>query len=164
MTIGTKSERSERALAVVDSMSPELRACVHEFGYAIVRACLDAKVTEPRHIRQLVCVIWEGARQPAQRRERLGVLDWLLLQAGAQISAATLLRVLDANNMAIVPLLPSQTMVEASLAELADHSERVTKWCKHQRRIIAAVKAGAVHLRPQLLAGHRPLSDLRGVG
>lgn len=153
------SSRRQNALDRSDEMPRELRECVHEYGYAIVHACLDNGVKRPGQIHQLVHEIWEGARQPSQRRERLGMLDWVLLQAGAQISAATLLRILAGNSMAIVPLMPSTAMVAASMAEVSGFNVRVTKTEKHRRRLTAAVKAGFDHLRPQLLATRAPLAS-----
>lgn len=38
----------------VDSMSPGLRACVHNYGLSVVTACLDLGIREPRHIRHIV--------------------------------------------------------------------------------------------------------------
>jgi hypothetical protein len=144
------SEKRTRALNETDNMSPELRRCVHEYGYAIVNACLCAKVTDPRRIHQLVREIWDGARQPCQSRPKGGTLDWLLIQAGAGITAATLMRILHDNSLAVVPLEPSNYMVEASKATLANHDERVTKTEKHRRRLRAAISAGVKHLWPQL--------------
>jgi hypothetical protein len=152
-------QRSIRALEETDAMSPELRECVHEFGYAIVRALISHGIKEPRAIRQLVHEIWMGARQPAQRN-RIGrkyspvmeTLDWVLLQAGSQIGAVTLLRVLWANSMVIVPYEPSSIMVDASLAELRDFDVKCTKTEKHRRRLRAAIRAQAQRLWPQLFS------------
>lgn len=144
------SNKRERSLHETDRMSPELRQCVHEFGYAIVNACLNAKVSDPCRIRQLVREIWDGARQPSQCREKAGTLDWILLQAGAQISAATLLRVLADADLVIVPGHPTSKMIEASMAEVSGFNVRVTKKDKHRLRLKAAVRAGFENLRPKL--------------
>src|SRR5580704_1124000 len=95
----TLPQRSLRALEATDNLSPGLRACVHEFGSAIVHAFVQAGIKDPRRIRQLVHECWEGARQPAQRnrigRQRSPVvdnLDWILVQAKAEITAERLLR------------------------------------------------------------------------
>lgn len=154
----TLPARSLRALEDTDNLSPELRQCVHEYGYAIVRAMMSAGIKNPATIRVLVKEIWMGARQPAQRN-RLGrsshspvleTLDWILIQAGAQIGAKVLLRVLWDNSMVIVPLEPSTTMIQASAATLATFSERVTKTEKHRRRLRAAIEAQARRLWPHL--------------
>lgn len=150
-------EQSIRALAVTDNMPAALRECVHEYGYAIVQACLDAKVTEPRRIHQLVREIWAGARQPAQRREPLGTLDWILVQARAEINAAGLMRVLAHDHYAILPLCPCAPMIDASVAEVSGFNIRCTKREKHRRRLEAALKAGAAYLRPELLDERRAL-------
>jgi len=143
-------ERTERSFEDIEAMPPALRQCVHEYGYAIVQACLQCGVTNPNNIHQLVREIWDGARQPKQRRPRGGSLDWILIQAGAEISAATLVRVLAQNNLHIVPADPTTAMVEASKAEVSDFCERVTKTEKHRRRLRAAIKVGGKHLWPEI--------------
>ncbi len=136
-------------------MPPKLRECVHAYGYAIVRACLDVKVSDPNRIHALVNSIWEGARQPAQRRERGGALEWLLIQAGAEISVATLMRVLANNDLAIVPLKPTNGMIDASMATVSNFDLRVTKTEKHRMRLKAAIAAGMAEVRPQRAIGGR---------
>lgn len=127
-------------------MSPALRQCVHEYGYAIVKACLCAGVSKPERIRQLVKEIWEGARQPQQRRKVGGSLDWLLVQVGAQITTAALVRVLKDNGLVVVPIEATRKMIDASLAECSQFKDRVTKEEKHRRRLRAALWAGADYL------------------
>lgn len=145
MTFGSKQTRSANALIATDNMSPELRQCVHEYGYAIVNACFCAGVVAPNRIHQLVKEIWDGARQPTQYRERGGTLDWLLVQLGAPLNA--LQRVLMNNDLVIVPLQPSTAMIEASKAEVSGFNVVVNKAEKHRRRLTAAIKAGAREFR-----------------
>lgn len=142
--------RRERSFDDIEHMPPELRECVHEYGYAIVKACQQAGVTRPANIHQLVREIWDGARQPGQKRGTGGTLDWMLIQAGANISAAVLLRVLENSGLAIVPIHPTREMIEASKAEVSGFNQVVTKSEKHRLRLIAAIKAGASWLRPRL--------------
>lgn len=151
-----------RALDVTDAMAPELRQCVHEFGYSIVNRCLDLGVRDPRHIRALVHECWNGARQPHQRSRTLAKngerkpsnlvaqLDWLLIQSGADIGAETLLRVLRQSGMVIVPTSPSQLMIETSMAEVSGFKEIVAKPEKHRRRLRAAIDAQARSMWPHL--------------
>lgn len=156
----TLPQRSLRALEETDNMPAELRECVHEFGYAIVRAMLSAGIKSPTTIRVLVKEIWHGARQPAQRN-RVGrthspvleTLDWVLIQADASITAKALLRVLWQNGMVIVPWEPSTVMIEASKAEVSEFNQRVTKTEKHKLRLRAAIHAQARRLWPHLF-GH----------
>lgn len=136
----------EKSFDHTDAMSPAMRQCVHEYGYAVVNACLVAGIRTHGQIHQLVREVWEGARQPRQRRPRGGTLDWLLLQAGAQISAAELSRVLKNNNLAIVPLEPTRQMLAASIAEVSGFNVQCTKTEKHRRRLTAALKAGSNYL------------------
>jgi len=138
MTISAK--RVDQLLAV-DAMSPELRGCVHEFGLPIVHACLNAGVTTPRAIRRLVSEIWGGARQQGQQSGARNTIDWLLVQAGAGISSKTLNRILNENNLAIVPCSPTRAMLDASMKEVSGYNVRCTREEKHRRRLIAAIRA-----------------------
>lgn len=61
------SARSLKQFESVDGMGPSLKACVHEFGYTIVHAMLEAGVTKPNVIRNLVREVWLGARQPGEK-------------------------------------------------------------------------------------------------
>lgn len=132
----------QRSMETVDEMPPDLRACVHEYGLPIVRACLDAGVRQPNRIHQLVREIWEGARNSMQGRRPPGdMLDWLLIQAGASITAAQLGRVLHSQNLLIVPRFPTNVMVEASLATVANHGLICSKREKHRLRLAAALAA-----------------------
>lgn len=133
--------RREKSVARIDGFPPELRECVHEFGNAIVDACLQARVTKPAMIRELVLQIWAGARQEGQRGGAEGTLDWVLMQAGANITAARLERILWDFDLRIVSVTPSHEMLQASMAEVSGFNERITKTEKHRRRLMAAIRA-----------------------
>jgi hypothetical protein len=133
--------RRLKALDDADGLPPDIRECVHEFGMPIVTVCLKHGVRDPRHIRELVREIWEGARHIGQRRPPMGALDWVLTQAGAEISAPTLLRVLRDSNYFVVPHDPTRAMLNASMREVSDFSQRITKEEKHRRRLRAAIQA-----------------------
>jgi hypothetical protein len=133
--------RRLKALDDADGLPPDIRECVHEFGMPIVTVCLKHGVRDPRHIRELVREIWEGARHIGQRRPPMGALDWLLIQAGAQISAATLVRMLRDNNYCVTPIDPTREMLNASMREVSGYTERITKEEKHRRRLRAAIQA-----------------------
>lgn len=146
----TIGEKRQRALDTVDQLPPGLRECANEYGLPIVNACLENGIREPRKIRNLVREIWEGPRNLSQRGGPLTTLDWILVQAGCPISAATLVRILHDNHHYIVPLEPTKHMLDASLAEVSGFSERMTKREKHRRRIRAAILAGIKNIWPQL--------------
>jgi hypothetical protein len=116
MTKGNPTERADRQLMLTDNFDDDLRACVHEFGFAIVHALAECHVRDPRRIRHLVHEIWDGARQPRQRlydgSATLEKLDWLLVQAGANITAPELLRFLWDRGMTFVPRDPTQDMLD----------------------------------------------------
>ena len=139
--------KRRKALETVDNLPGDLRACVHEFGYPIVDACLQMGVRKPANIRQLVHVIWTGAREPHQRHPTkngvMTALDWVLMQSGCDLSALSLWRILRQAGWAIVPTTCTNNMVEASLAEVSDFTVRCTKPEKHRRRLEAAIKAFA---------------------
>lgn len=150
------SARVMRSLEAVDKMPSELRACVHEFGYAIVNAFVIAGISNPATIRRLVFECWNGARQPRQRgglnkshSPVLDQLDWILVQAKAEINAKALIRLLDQNSMVIVPKEPSPAMVRASM-DAVHHMGVVSKSVKHTNRLRAAIRAGARSLWPHL--------------
>lgn len=141
MSMSSAVLRREHSFEITDNMPPQLRACVHEYGFAIVYVCLKHKISSPAAIHDLVREIWEGARQPSQRRAIAGTLDWVLLQAGAEINAARLRRVLLDNNLFIVPRNPTRRMLAASMATVSGFNQRVTKEEKHRLRLIAAIAA-----------------------
>lgn len=141
MTNAGSLESRAKAMDMADNLPASLRPCVHEFGLAIVTACVGCGVNTPSKIRFLVKEIWAGARQPSQMGNAYETLDWLLMQAGAGISAATLRRLLAEYSIAIVPDSPSTVMVEASMAEVSGHNEIMTKREKHIRRLRAAIRA-----------------------
>ena len=46
--------RRAKRMAVIDAMSPELRALVNDYGLAVVSALMEVGVTKPRRIRHVV--------------------------------------------------------------------------------------------------------------
>lgn len=142
--------KTVRSFERLEGYSPAIRECVQEFGEPIVTACLQAGVREPRRIRELVREIWDGARQTTQKRPLLGALDWLLTQAGAQITTKTLIRVLRDSHYYLVPLDPTSEMVDASMETVSNFDMRVTKRDKHRLRLRAGIRAGIKHLWPDM--------------
>lgn len=131
-----------RALETADDLPPELRRMVHEFGLPIVTTCVKHGVKSPAHIRELVRDIWAGARQTSQGGGNAhGTLDWLLMQAGSNISAKKLCRFLADNNLVICSTEPTRTMLDASMAEVSGHNFRCTREEKHRLRLRAALRS-----------------------
>lgn len=128
-------------LEYVDNMAPGLRACVHEFGYPIVKCLLEFGIRKPNQIRQIVNVIWNGARQSNQSGGAVGSIDFMLSRG--PVSTRALQRMLFMNNMTIVKFWPSRAMIEASMAEVSGHNVRCTREEKHRRRLRAAIMAEA---------------------
>lgn len=148
----TIGKRRQGALDRIDEMPADLRSCVHDYGLAVVVACMKYGVKKPNQIRDLVREIWEGPRLLGQRNGPLSSLDWLLIQSGSTISARTLTRVLHDHSHCILPTDPSTAMIEASMSEVSSFNERITKREKHRRRLRAAMVAGVKNLWPDLRA------------
>ena len=153
-------EHSRKQFERMDAMPEGLRACAHEYGLPIVNACIQLNITNPRAIHNLVREIWDGARQPLQRKNRMGkrqeiysTLDWLLLSKGGDITAETLVRFLWERGLVIVSREPTPQMIEASKATVSGFSERVTKTEKHRKRLRAAIFAAAKTHWPHLFEG-----------
>lgn len=145
---GRKMVKSLNAFAAMEAMPGDLRECVREYGYTIVRALVDVGIRDPRHIHHVVCTVWDGARHPweHQRNKAEGSLDWLLIQAGSPLSAAAIIRVMQNNSYLVVPQAPSDQMVNASIEAIRSMG-RVTKTTKHRVRLREANKVGANHIR-----------------
>lgn len=143
-----------KAFDEMEGFSPDLKACVHEFGLPIVRACLHAGVRDPSRIRTLVAAIWCGARNVGQKQTHpVDVLDWLLPQQEGPLSTKTLVRLIHMNGYVMAPRVANGAMIEASLRAL-DGVGLVTKREKHHRRLIAALRAAELSLEARL-AGRR---------
>lgn len=142
----TLSKKRVEALDRIDKMPPELRKCVHEYGLPIVSVCLKHGVKEPNKIRELVREIWSGARETAQRNQALGLVDWILLNSGSSLTVKGLNRLLADSTHVISPIEPTRTMLNASMAEVANFNERVTKEEKHRRRLRAALRAHSLEI------------------
>ena len=142
--IGEMTRKRIHSFDEVENMSPAMQQCVHEYGYAIVKACTSAGVTNPSRIHLLVKEIWDGARQPTQKRKKGNTLDWLLVQCGSPINGDTLRRVLHNGGLLIVAREPTKRMVDASLREVSDFSVRCTKTEKHRRRLSAALRIAEI--------------------
>lgn len=139
MTFATQiSRRRIEALEQVDAMSPGLRQCVHEFGVPIVTVLTKFGIREPAHIREIVNMIWLGARQDSQRTGAINAIDFLL--ARGPVSSATLIRLLAENSMVITTVEPTKAMVAASMAEVSGFNVTCTKEEKHRRRLHAALR------------------------
>lgn len=55
--------RRRRRMERIDAMTPDIRACVHEYGLTIVDACLQAGVQKGRQIRHIVETVRGGSYQ-----------------------------------------------------------------------------------------------------
>jgi len=126
----------------LDAQDPTMRAVVHDFGMNRVRACMAAGVVNPARIRQLLCMLM-GARPDhfnARRRGLAGLIDGVLINAGAAVSSSEIIAVIRHSGATIVPTDPSDTAVTASLHAL-DKVGRVNRETKHRLRLRAALLA-----------------------
>lgn len=153
------AEKAHRALEATDDMPSQYRLLVHEFGTEIVNEFRQCGVSDPRKILRLVVASWNGARNLSNRTGKntkvsapVATLDWLMIQAGAQISAMTLLAMLHKNGWAVAPYTASAAMIRASMS--VDLTDRVvSKHEKHQARLRAAMNAASRELWPHLWDG-----------
>lgn len=158
MTATVGISQSQKNMNEVDMLPLEHRRIVHEFGYSIYRALLRAGVRNPGAMRNLVNEIWHGARGSTRMGKPVGVrgsaniasLDWLLIQSGSNVSAATLLGHMRQAGLVIVPLEPMRQMIDASMETVSGHNVLVSKEEKHRRRLRAAIEAGVDALWPFL--------------
>lgn len=147
--------RTYRSLDFTDSLPPDLRACVHEFGTAIVEVLMKHGVRNPDHIKEVVMEVWRGSRSFAQKSdtpEPLRCVEWLMNQSGCDLPVKTLWRVLYLGGYAIVPLCPTRAMLDASMAAVTGGKVVCTKEEKHRRCYSAAVKAHAAHVNGKIRA------------
>lgn len=129
-------ERVRKRMATVDAMPPDLRACVHDFGLTIVTAMLQAGVTNHRHIRHLVDTVRIGSIEIGNRQET----DEMRQEVGRRYA-----RYLRNRGFLVVPELPSETMIRASIDALHDEGIadfRVNRHRKHAIRLVNANVAG----------------------
>jgi len=143
--------RRREALDRVDMMPPALRQCVHEFGLPIVEAFIQAGVTSPGAIRNIVRMCWVSA-QGTGSEGRGGVersIDAMLLREGGAPSALSLASLLRHMNSAILPMSPTDAMVDASIRETSRHG-LMSKEMKHRVRLHAALRQAAHQHWPTL--------------
>ncbi len=56
-------KRRKARMDFIDKLPPELRACVHEHGFTIVDAFLQAGVRKPKHINHIIARVRKGSRE-----------------------------------------------------------------------------------------------------
>lgn len=142
----------------VDNLPPAFRALVHEFGWSIVRAFMDCGMTQPHRIRHLIHTVWQGNKEPANKRKSAGPgsralssLDDLLIQSGSSVNAQTVIGLLRSADLAAVIRDPTPNMIAASSNALDEaNTGRVTHEQKHQLRLRAAIRRGEADLWPFL--------------
>jgi hypothetical protein len=57
-------ERVERRMAVIDSLTPEQRLVVHEFGWRLVKTMIECGVTKPKLMRRIINDVLVEMRRP----------------------------------------------------------------------------------------------------
>lgn len=129
----------------VDDLPPKVRALIHEFGFAVVQAFVNAGIHNPKVIRRLIYAVWLGPRElanvPSHHRNHiptLATLD-LALTTGRIPNAAALVQYLRGISTTIVPWEPSGGMVRASIEETG-RLGLVSKEEKHRARLRAAIR------------------------
>lgn len=139
------------AMDIVDAMPREMRALVHDYGLAPVIACVQAGVTKPRQIRNIIATVRNSGRgamqaMPKEARARgaslLSGLDPWLIQQRAGCSGRQVVRMIRDQGYVVVPASPTDGMVHASVAALQNVLRRVDVHEKHKMRLQAALTAG----------------------
>lgn len=51
------NDKSRRKMAAIDALSPEMRACVHEVGWGLVKEFMECGVHDPKVIIRLTKVV-----------------------------------------------------------------------------------------------------------
>lgn len=136
----------------VDSLPPDIRAVVHDYGQTRVRFCLQAGITDGKTIRNLLASLLLGSPDGTNRTHKIGAnrietaIDSILLGLGAPAVARELVTTLRRNGgLTIIPLEPTPIGIDASLGAL-DRIGYVTREQKHKIRLRAAVRATDRHL------------------
>jgi hypothetical protein len=132
-------QRRRDALSRVDLMPPQLRECVHDFGLPIVEVLGKHGVKKPEHIREVVNMIWHGARQHGQRAGARDTLT-VLLSRGI-VDYDSLVSFLYDNGLVLCSASPTKAMISASMATVSNGGMRCTKEEKHRLRLMAALTA-----------------------
>ena len=149
-------ERCQRRMDLVDTMAPELRACVHDFGLTVVKEFLAAGVTDPRKIRTLVRTVYAGSIEIGDREVGPKVSDgeWTVRYLNDELSrhglpsvGRHLLSALKDKGRIVVPRKPTRGMIDASIdalrAEGVAHVQ-VAREDKHRIRLRRALAAGSL--------------------
>lgn len=142
-------------MAAVDALKPEHRALVHEYGLACVDALLQAGVTKPGQMRQIIGTIRAGGgtdRRPLygfkpenKGRAVLAALDPFLVAQGAGFTGRQVVQVIRDKGYSVLPRTPTREMLEASLHAL-DNKGLVTRIDKHTLRLQAALHRGDLEM------------------
>ncbi len=56
-----KQQRIQSRMAEIDALAPPIRALVHEYGYSVVKAFLDHKITKANAIKHLIETVQAGS-------------------------------------------------------------------------------------------------------
>ena len=116
---GRRAARMEK----IDALPPDWRALVHEYGWTIVDAlqgCGVKKANQGRHVIEVVLnetSAFRGGFSSQGERSR------------------------PDNHLVLIPREPTQGMIEASTATVADFDMKITKHEKHRLRLKAALDA-----------------------
>lgn len=128
-------------LANTDVMSNELRHCVHDFGYPVVKAFMKAGISDAGTIRALVYAVWRGPAAAGQGKALWQSVDYAL--SNQILDHKGLARLLAQSQFAIVGFEPTKEMIAASMREVSGGNVIVSKEEKHRRRLRAALKAAS---------------------
>lgn len=116
---GSTQEKIVARMNRIDALPKGVRELIHEFGYTVVNAFLDQKVTNPASIKHLILQVQRGS-----------------LDTGNGKSSQ------NGRVMVAIPSEPTPEMIFASMATVSGNDVIVDKYEKHKLRLRAAIKAG----------------------
>lgn len=115
-------ERVVARMDRMDALPKEIRELIHEYGYTVIDAFLNQKITKASAIKHLINAVNRGSMDASLGGARNG----------------------QGRDLVVVPEHPTIAMVEASMATVANHDMDVDKFTKHRLRLDAALRAGMV--------------------
>jgi hypothetical protein len=118
----TQREKIVARMSYIDGLPKDVRELVHEYGFTVVKAFLDQKITKASAIRHLIDTVRTGSIDPGTGAGGVGMVG--------------------GRAMCAVPIEPTPAMIAASMATVANHDMLVSKEEKHRLRLRAAIKAG----------------------
>lgn len=119
----------------IDGLSPDLRELIHEFNWRMVKAFLDAGVTDARQIKHLIrCVVEGAASYSGSNMNPIGSL---------RLSTEAAMELALREDLVVCEINPRDQVIQASMDAVLPYvpgTPLLTKREKHRIRIRAALQ------------------------